>query len=165
MWVGGVIGYQVRHTHPPPGHQISYAIPIVLAVTTGKEEFKAHRSPAFSLGPASSAMHWIAGVWLVLTSCIFFWPSSFPVHVVGVSYDGGPPTTFAEDNMNWTVVVVGAVFILFGSWYAAVARHVYKGPRSHREQFLSRRELPSEVPHREAITLTLPATLDAGSAA
>ena len=86
------------HYHPLParaaviGYQISYAVPILLRVTTGREAFV---QGAFSLGKWSLAVHWTAGIWLVLSSLIFFWPMRWPVVVSGVN--GGTADT---DNMN-----------------------------------------------------------------
>ena len=51
------------------------------------------------------------------TSIIFFWPFQLPVHVGGTG-----------DNMNYTIVVVGATLILSGVYWVQFARFYYKGP-------------------------------------
>ena len=112
------------------GYQISYAIPLLLRVTSGRADFK--QNPEFSLGAWSLPIHAVAGVWLVFTSLIFFWPSSWPVCVTGTTCrdaNGDAYTATSEqDNMNYTVVVVGAAFVLSALWWVCAASKTYKGP-------------------------------------
>jgi hypothetical protein len=56
----------------------------------------------------------LSATWLVFTSIIFFLPERHP-------------TTAA--NMNYTIVVVGAVAIIGGLYWVVSARHFFKGPR------------------------------------
>jgi hypothetical protein len=53
------------------GYQISYAIPLVLRVTTGRSEFK---QAVFNLGRWSIPIHTVSAAWLIITSTFFFWP-------------------------------------------------------------------------------------------
>jgi amino acid transporter len=102
------------------GYQVSYAIPILLRVTTGRKTF---RQGAFSLGRYSMPIHAIGGGWLFLTSFIFFWPTKWPVIVSGVN--GGDSST---DNMNYTCVIVLVTLFTSMVYWVASARHHFKGP-------------------------------------
>jgi amino acid transporter len=93
------------------GFQISYAIPIWLRVTDARKTFQ---QGSFSLGKLSIPMGWISASWLTFTSILFFWPSVFPV---------------APDNMNYTVAVVGGVFIIAILFWIVSARHWFVGPK------------------------------------
>jgi len=93
------------------GFQISYAIPIWLRVTQSRNTFK---QGAFNLGRYSIACGWISASWLTFTSLLFFWPFSYPVN---------------EVNMNYTVVVVGAVAICAIIFWLASARFWFEGPK------------------------------------
>eukprot|EP00475_Leptophrys_vorax_P009803 TRINITY_DN16495_c0_g3_i1.p1 TRINITY_DN16495_c0_g3~~TRINITY_DN16495_c0_g3_i1.p1 ORF type:complete len:551 (-),score=124.44 TRINITY_DN16495_c0_g3_i1:199-1851(-) len=92
------------------GYQISYAIPILLRVTAAKNTFP---KSDFNLGKYSEIVSWIGGLWLALTSFIFFWPTANPVQAL---------------NMNYTCVVVGFVLIVGGIYWFTSARHWFKGP-------------------------------------
>ena len=102
------------------GYQISYAIPIILRATTGRASFV---QGAFNLGRWSMTVHVLAGAWLFLTSFIFLWPTKWPVAVSGVNGH-----TALDDNMNYTVVIVGVTFIVALAYWIAYARHTFKGP-------------------------------------
>jgi len=102
------------------GYQISYAIPLVLRATTGREVFKQN---VFHLGKYSILIHAISGTWLTLTSFIFFFPFSWPVSVSGVN-----GVSAEDDNFNYTCVIVGSVFVFSLAYWVFGARHTYKGP-------------------------------------
>lgn len=69
---------------------MSYAIPLFLRVTAARRTFV---KGDFHLGPFSEVTTWVAALWQTVTAIFFFWPPVGPVTV---------------DNMNWTVVVIGA---------------------------------------------------------
>ena len=92
------------------GYQVSYAIPILMRVTTGRKMFRPNK---FSLGRYADVIGWVAGMWLLVTSVILFFPSSSPV---------------TADSMNYAVVVVAGALLIAGIWWFAVARHNFKGP-------------------------------------
>jgi amino acid transporter len=98
------------------GFQLSYAMPLVLRLTSARHTFKAH--PDFDLGGWSLPLHTIGSVWLIFTSLILLWPTAFPV-------EGG--------NMNYTVLVVGGVGLWGAGWWVAKARFVFQGPRGKTE--------------------------------
>ncbi|GMG15987.1 unnamed protein product [[Candida] boidinii] len=54
-----------------------------------------------------------ACVWTVFVSIVFIFPNYMPVDA---------------ENMNYTVVLLGFVFIGAGGWYAIDAKKWYKGP-------------------------------------
>lgn len=80
------------------GYQISYAIPIFLRLTASRTTFK---KSDFHLGRFSEPVGWIAVIWLVGTSIIFLFPTSF-------NDDGSQD----KEIFNYTCVVVGAVAII-----------------------------------------------------
>lgn len=92
------------------GFQISYAIPVLLRAWQGSAFVRSD----FHLGAAGPAMAWVAGAWLVVTSCFLCWPSAFPV---------------SKLNMNYTVVVVGGTVFFSGLYWVCSARHHFKGPK------------------------------------
>ena len=82
------------------GYQISYCIPILLRVFASGADFVAH--PSFSLGRLSLPLHAVAGLWLVFSSMIFFWPSRWPLQLVGQTTAEGV-VGVDDDNFNYTV--------------------------------------------------------------
>lgn len=71
--------------------QLAYAIPLVLRVTVSRKMF---RRGSFHLGRFSEPVTWVAIVWLLGTSMIYFWPTVGPVTTV---------------NMNWNVVAFAGI--------------------------------------------------------
>ena len=100
------------------GYQISYAIPIALRLF--KSDFV---KGVIHLGPFSEIIGWISVIWLIVTSIFFFWPTAYPVN---------------EVDMNYTVVVVGAVFIFSMIYWLISARHFYVGPIGRHEEMQAR---------------------------
>lgn len=96
------------------GYQISYAIPITLRLF--KSDFV---KGVINLGPFSHVVGWISAIWLAITSLFFFLPTSWPVNAV---------------DMNYTCVVVGAVFIFSMLFWLVSARHYYEGPIGQHER-------------------------------
>jgi len=92
------------------GFQMSYAIPIWCRVLDSRDTFP---QSDFNLGRFSVPLGFISASWLTITSCFFFWPSTFPVD----------PTV-----MNYTVVVVGGTFFIALVYWFVSARHFFKGP-------------------------------------
>ena len=101
------------------GYSISYAIPIILRVTSSRTTFK--QGP-FNLGRWSVPNGIISSIFLVLTSICFFFPTQF------------------DENMqqnasifNYSCVVFGAALIVAATyWFLPAslggARHFFKGP-------------------------------------
>ena len=101
------------------GYQVSYAIPILLRVTCARKKFK---QSAFSLGRFSVIISWVAGIWLIVTSTFFIWPTAFDENMEQ-----------NETLFNYTCVVFGGVFIIvFIYWFLPKplgARHFFVGPK------------------------------------
>jgi len=98
------------------GFQVSYAIPIFLKLIFHHENYKNEvhiPSTPYSLGSWSKPFGLISSLWLMVTSCILFFPTLNPVTV---------------DNMNWSVVIVGGVVVIAASYWVLHARISYKGP-------------------------------------
>lgn len=103
------------------GFQISYAIPLLLRAWQGSAFVRSD----FHLGALGVPAAWISGAWLVCTSAILCWPSSFPVKAV---------------SMNYTVVVVGATALGSGLFWLCSARYHFKGPKRVDAQVFKARE-------------------------
>lgn len=90
---------------------MSYCIPIFLrAVFCAKSFVRGD----FHLGMFGVPVAYIAWLWLFITSLFLFWPSSGPVD---------------KYNMNYTCVIVGAVFIFAGVYWLVSARKFFTGPK------------------------------------
>lgn len=103
------------------GFQISYAMPILMRLTASKDTFV--QSPAFNLGRWSILIGWISCIWLIVTSCIFFFPTQFDADMHQTASD-----------FNYTCVVVGCTLLLaLTYWFLprrfGGARWHFVGPR------------------------------------
>ena len=103
------------------GYQISYAIPILLRLTASKHSFE--QTPAFSLGVWSRPIGWVSAIWLVGTSCLFFFPTQFDASMHQ-----------SAGSFNYTCVVVGGVMaIALVYWFLPKsmggARWFFVGPK------------------------------------
>ncbi|KAJ3218767.1 hypothetical protein HK099_004932 [Clydaea vesicula] len=92
------------------GFQISYAIPLFLRVTHSKNTFV---KKDFNLGRWGYPLGWLSFIWLVITSFLFFLPTTFPVD---------------SANMNYTFVIVGLVATVGSIHWIFSARHWFNGP-------------------------------------
>ena len=92
------------------GYQISYCIPLMLRATSAAATFV---QSDFNLGRLGRPVATVAWVWLFITSCFLFWPSTFPVN---------------RFNMNYTVVVVfGFLGVAALFWTLGGARRRFTG--------------------------------------
>ena len=82
------------------GYQASYAIPIVLRLTTGIFE----ADPHFDLGVLSKPLNWISAIFLIVTGGFMFLPSANPIVIEG---------------FQWSIVIAPA-FAMVGVvyWFA-----------------------------------------------
>jgi len=92
--------------------QVSYAIPILTRVTI-RRNFIFPSNQGFALGWLSFPCGWCGGLWLLITSIFFFWPTTFPVD---------------PSSMNFVVVVVTFIFLVATIYWWAWARNNFKGP-------------------------------------
>ncbi|TID19249.1 hypothetical protein CANINC_003820 [Pichia inconspicua] len=89
----------------------SYVI-VIAAFALNREKMGVPRGP-FNMGRFSKPIMLYSCVWTVFLSIVFVFPNYMPVD---------------KENMNYTVVILGAVFILAGGWYVIDARKWYTGP-------------------------------------
>jgi len=71
------------------------------------------------LGRWSIPIGWASAIWLTLTSVLFFFPSTYPVNA---------------QNMNYTIVVVGATMIICLFFWVVTARKWFVGPKRKGEE-------------------------------
>ena len=90
------------------GYQASYAIPIVLRLTTGIFE----SDPSFSLGIFSKPLHMLSAAFLSVTGFFMFLPSSNPI---------------AIDGFQWSIVIAPAFTVIGGIYWFAYARAALEG--------------------------------------
>ena len=107
------------------GYSTSYAIPIILRVTSSRNTFQ--QGP-YNLGRWSILNGTVSAIFLVATSICFFFPTQF------------------DDNMqqnaegfNYTCVVYGGALIVAGTYWflpksLGGARHFFKGPQRPEDQ-------------------------------
>ncbi|VEU23473.1 DEKNAAC104574 [Brettanomyces naardenensis] len=89
----------------------SYII-VIAAFALNARKMGVVRGP-FHMGKFSPFVMYFACVWTVFVSIVFIFPNYMPV---------------TKEDMNYTVVILGAVFIFAGGWYAIDARKWYTGP-------------------------------------
>ncbi|KAJ3326132.1 hypothetical protein HDV06_000008 [Boothiomyces sp. JEL0866] len=96
------------------GFTVSYAIPIFIRITIGADNFV---QSEFNLGKYSKIIGWIGVLWTAFMFVIFQFPNntlgSFPVSV---------------QNFNYVPLVVGALLLFAGGWWAVDAHKWFKGP-------------------------------------
>ncbi|KAJ3321203.1 hypothetical protein HDV06_004546 [Boothiomyces sp. JEL0866] len=95
------------------GFQISYAIPIILRLTTYRKEFQ---PSYFSLGKFAIPCGVISSISLVFTSFLFLLPVTFPV---------------TAENFNYTPVVLVATALIAWIYWVVHARMHYISPHLH----------------------------------
>lgn len=92
----------------------SYII-VIFFFALNREKMGIQRGP-FNMGRFSKPIMLYGVTWTVFTSIVFIFPNYMPVD---------------KENMNYTVVIIGFVFIAAGGWYLVDARKWYKGPVSN----------------------------------
>ena len=97
------------------GAYIAYGLPIFFRVTTARRSFV---PGPFHLGKYGLLVGWVAVAWVALVTVLFSLPVAYPV---------------AEDNFNYTAVLVGGVLLLsVGAWVLRAPRPVLV-PRAHHQ--------------------------------
>lgn len=92
------------------GFQISYALPILLKVWYQPKDFPL---TPYNLGPWSAPLGIISTLWLLGTSCFFFFPETHPV---------------TPASMNWVIVVVAGCVGILGLNWVINSRYTFTGP-------------------------------------
>ena len=94
------------------GLYIAYAIPIYLRIRS-----KTFQEGPWNLGALSKAIGWIAVLWVVLITLLFFAPQFYPF------------LGFANvNNFNWAGPVFIVLLAAIGLWWVLSARKWFKGP-------------------------------------
>jgi hypothetical protein len=133
-WWFDYTGYAASTAVAVIGLYIAFMLPIILRLKAG-DTFK---RGAWSLGKHYKWIDWIAILWICFICIVFMLP---------FSYNGIPWNTGFDWNLvNYTPIMVGAAFLLFGGWYVISAKKWFKGPiRQGDEAELDRIEREFEV--------------------
>lgn len=101
--------------------QISYFVPILLVFLQGEDAFAGFNENAhWSLGRWRRPINFAALVFLLVTSVCFLFPPSIPVP--------------SGSSMNWVILVVAVVFVLWGATWLIDGRKRYQGPSDLEER-------------------------------
>ena len=92
------------------GFDVSYAIPILLKLIYS-DSFP---DTQMSLGPMSRTVNIVSVVWLLGTSILLFFPTTYPITLL---------------SMNWTVVVVGGFSFISLVYWFVYAKDNFRGPK------------------------------------
>src|SRR5207247_6502581 len=132
LWFG-YTGYVVATSVAVIGLYIAFVLPIILRLRAG-ESFE---RGAWHLGRHYKWIDWIAILWITFISIIFLAPAYF----TGIPWNKG----FDWNAVNYTIIMVGGAFLLFGGWYVLSAHKWFKGPiRQGSEEELGRIEAEYE---------------------
>jgi amino acid transporter len=133
LWYG-YVGYAASTAVAVIGLYIAFVLPIILRLRAG-DSFE---RGAWSLGRHYKWIDWIAILWIVFIAIVFFAPFAYG----GIPWNKG----FDWNLVNYTIIMVGAAFALFGGWYVLSARKWFKGPiRQGTEEELGRIEAEFET--------------------
>jgi amino acid transporter len=139
LWYG-YIGYAASTAVAVIGLYIAFVLPIILRLRAG-ESFE---RGAWHLGRHYKWIDWVAILWIAFISIVFILPTAY----AGVPWNTG----FTWSLFNYTVIMVGGAFVLFGGWYLLSARKWFKGPiRQGDEQELERIEREYDSPGTAAV--------------
>ncbi|CAL4972185.1 unnamed protein product [Urochloa decumbens] len=108
--LGSQVAFQAMLSIATVGQYVAYALPIVFRVTTARKSFV---PGPFHLGKYGLAVGWVGVAWVALVTVLFSLPVAYPV---------------AEDNFNYTPVLVGGVLALSVGAWVLHARFWFKGP-------------------------------------
>ena len=115
-WWYGYVGYAASTAVAVIGLYIAFMLPIILRLRAG-EKFE---RGAWHLGKHYKWIDWIAIVWICFICVVFMLPAFF---------NGTPwKTPFLWSAFNYTPIMVGAAFFLFGGWWVLSAKRWFKGP-------------------------------------
>jgi amino acid transporter len=115
LWFG-YTGYVVATSVAVIGLYIAFVLPIILRLRAG-DRFE---RGAWSLGRHYVWIDWLAILWIAFISIVFFAPFAY----IGIPWNKG----FDWNLFNYTLVTVGAAFLLFAGWYLLSARRWFRGP-------------------------------------
>ena len=112
----GYVGYAASTAVAVIGLYIAFLLPIFLRLRAG-EKFE---RGAWHLGRHYKWIDTIAILWIVFICIVFM----LPAYKAGVPWDD----TWDWLAFNYTPIMVGGAFVLFGGWYLISGRKWFKGP-------------------------------------
>src|SRR5206468_3711744 len=115
-WWFGYVGYAASTAVAVIGLYIAFMLPIILRLRAG-ERFQ---RGAWHLGRHYKWIDAIAIVWIIFICIVFM----LPAYKAGVPWEKG----YDWNLLNYTPIMVGAAFVLFGGWYVLSAHKWFKGP-------------------------------------
>ncbi|CAN1297068.1 Amino-acid permease BAT1 [Linum perenne] len=115
-YLGSTVAFQAMVSIATIGLYIAYAFPIFFRVTLARKTFV--RGP-FHLGRYGDVVGWIAVIWVVTISVLFSLPVAYPITI---------------ENLNYTPVAVGGLFLIVVSGWVFSARKWFKGPADLNEE-------------------------------
>jgi len=128
-WWYGYTGYAASTAVAVIGLYIAFLLPIILRLRAG-ESFE---RGAWHVGRHYRWIDWISILWIVFICIVFMLPFAYS----GVPWN----TPFLWTVFNYTPIMVGGAFLLFGGWWVLSARKWFKGPiRQGTEEELERIE-------------------------
>jgi amino acid transporter len=145
LWYG-LTGYYCSTSVAVIGLYVAFVLPIILRLKAG-EKFE---RGAWHLGKHYKWIDGLAILWIAFICVVFMLPFAY----AGVPWNKG----FDWNLFNYTILTVGATFLLFGGWYVLSARKWFKGPiRQGTDEELERiereyGEVESEAPRPATAT-------------
>jgi amino acid transporter len=115
LWYG-YVGYAASTSVAVIGLYIAFVLPIFLRLKAG-EKFE---RGAWHLGKHYKWIDTLAILWIAFIAVIFMAPFAY----TGIPWNTG----FDWNAVNYTIIMVGGAFLLFGGWYVISARKWFKGP-------------------------------------
>jgi amino acid transporter len=115
LWYG-LTGYYCSTSVAVIGLYVAFLLPIILRLKAG-DKFE---RGAWHLGKHYKWIDWLAILWIVFICVVFMLPFAYQ----GVPWNAG----FNWNLFNYTILTVGATFLLFGGWYVLSAKKWFKGP-------------------------------------
>jgi amino acid transporter len=112
----GYVGYAASTAVAVIGLYIAFVLPIILRLRAG-DSFE---RGAWHLGKHYKWIDWLAIIWIVFICFVFL----LPTFKGGVPFQAG----FLWLDLNYTPIMVGGAFLLFGGWYLLSAKKWFKGP-------------------------------------
>jgi hypothetical protein len=98
------------------GLYVAFVLPIILRLKAGNK----FERGAWHLGKHYVWIDLLAILWIAFICVVFMLPFAY----AGVPWNKG----FDWNLFNYTILTVGATFLLFGGWYVLSARKWFKGP-------------------------------------
>jgi amino acid transporter len=115
LWYG-LTGYYCSTSVAVIGLYVAFLLPIILRLKAG-DKFE---RGAWHLGKHYKWIDWLAILWIIFICVVFMLPFAY----TGVPWNTG----FNWNFFNYTILTVGATFLLFGGWYVFSAKKWFKGP-------------------------------------